>query len=164
MSWVVEIVIVPVADDPNEAWEQLEELREEEVQREYSTPPSPPLHELYSRLTARYPCIIEDPNSPWSDGPLINNFGEKIATLGISVSRMTDVLSFVVKTATEMGFTVFDGGDETIHRPQGGKPPAEWSIPKPAPQRRPWTLQKLWLLLLCLAVAGIVVLSVTWAF
>lgn len=136
MSWTIEIVTVPIADDPGEAWAQLEELREEADEREYGAPPSDELAELYRRLTARYPCIMEDPESPWADGPLINNFGEAIATIGIMTSRIAEALPFVIETATEMGFTVFDAGDERIHRPKGWKPPLAWSIPKTEP--RPW--------------------------
>jgi len=123
MSWVVEIVSVPVADEIDDAWEQLAELREEEDAREYGSAPSEPMNELYRRLTARYPCITESPESPWSDGPLINNFGDKLTTVGIIVSQIEQTLPFVVETATEMGFTVFDAGDERIYRPKnwGGR-------------------------------------------
>ena len=118
MSWVIEIVSVPVADDTDDAWDQLGELREVEDAREYGTPPSEPMNELYRRLTARYPCITENPESPWSDGPLINNFGDKLTTIGIVGSQLDETLPFVVDTATGMGFTVFDAGDERIYRPK----------------------------------------------
>lgn len=140
MSWVIEIVSVPVADDTDDAWDQLEELREVEDAREYGTPPSEPMHELYRRLSARYPCITENPDSPWSDGPLINNFGDKLTTIGIISSRIEDTLPFVVETATEMGFTVFDAGDERIHRPKNWRAPAvRRPMPEsPPPPRRWW--------------------------
>ena len=145
MSWVVEITHVPVADTLDEAWDQLDELREEESGREYGAPPSEPLRQLYERLTAKFPCILVDSDSPWSDGPLINNFGDKLATIGIVVSQMEEALPFVIDTATGMGMTVFDAGDEQIHRPKGWRPPVESvssapiasasSAPTP---RKPW--------------------------
>ena len=137
MSWTIEIVCVPVPDDPEEAWAFLEDLRDEAAEREYGAPPSPELEDLYRRLAARYPCITEDPESPWSDGPLINNFGDKIATLGFVKSGMTEALPFVIATATGMGFTVFDAGDEAIHRPKGWQPSVPWSTALPA-EARPW--------------------------
>jgi hypothetical protein len=77
------------------------------------------LRRLYDRLTLKFPCIMEDPNSPWADGPLINDFGDKLATVGVIVSRMEEALPFVIETATDMGFTVFDAGAEEIFRPKG---------------------------------------------
>ena len=69
------------------------------------------MRQLYDRLTARYQCITEDSNGPWSDGPLVNNFGQRSATLGISFSRVGEVLPFLVETATAMGFWVLDAQD-----------------------------------------------------
>jgi hypothetical protein len=83
-------------------------------------PPSAAMQELHRRLTARYPCITQDPDGPWSDGPLINNFGQHSATLGISYSRVDDVLPFVIGEATTMGFWVFDAQEEAVHLPGGG--------------------------------------------
>lgn len=137
MSWVIEITHVPVAAALEDAWHQLDELREEEDAREYGSPPSEPLRRLHDRLTERYPCIMEDSNSPWSDGPFINDFGDKLATIGIITSRIEDALPFVIETAIEMGMTVFDPGDEQIHRPKDWTAPAEWSLPASKPPK-PW--------------------------
>src|SRR5262245_35632930 len=82
-------------------------------------PPSASMEELHRRLTVRYPCITTDPDGPWSDGPLINNFGQHAATFGISYSRVDEVLPFVVEEATAMGFWVFDAQDEAVHLPGG---------------------------------------------
>jgi hypothetical protein len=84
--------------------------------------PSPEMAELHRRLTARFPCICEDENGPWSDGPLINNFGRSHAILGICFSRVEEVLPFLVETATGMGMHVFDAQDDVIHRPVGYVP------------------------------------------
>jgi hypothetical protein len=140
MSWVIEITHVPVAPVDEDAWEQLEILREEEEAHEYGAPPSKPLRRLYDRLSLRFPCILEDANSPWADGPLINNFGDQLATVGLIVSRMEDALPFVIETATDMGFTVFDAGAEEIFRPKGWQPPE--MPPAAFETRKPWW--KLW--------------------
>ena len=81
--------------------------------------PSAQMLELHRRLTAQHPCIMDDPDGPWSDGPLINNFGQRAATLGISFSRLAKVLPFLIATATKMGFWVFDAQDEAVHLPGG---------------------------------------------
>ena len=137
MSWSVEIVTVPIADDDDDAWQQLDEIREEEEDREYGSPPSDPMMNLYRRLTARYPCIMENPDSPWSDGPLVNNFGDQLTTLGIVSTRLEETLPFVVETATEMGFTVFDAADERIYRSKNWNPRPDDAHEEPS-QRQWW--------------------------
>jgi hypothetical protein len=76
--------------------------------------------ELHRRLTARFPCICDDENGPWSAGPLINGFGAQIATVGIVGSRIDEVLSFVIETATDMNLCVLDHQAAEIHRPKEG--------------------------------------------
>jgi hypothetical protein len=83
-------------------------------------PPSAVMRALHDRVTARYPCITKDPDhGPWSDGPLINNFGQQTATLGLSFSRVDEVLPFLVTTATGMGFWVLDTQEACAHLPGG---------------------------------------------
>jgi hypothetical protein len=87
-------------------------------------PPPPVFRELYFSLTARYPCICTlpddrvDQEGVWSDGPLWNDFGLRVAVLGITWSRVEEVMPFVVETANALGLTVFDWGGPTIHRPR----------------------------------------------
>lgn len=137
MSWVIEIADGDFPADTDVAWELLDELREEDEAREFGSPPSERMEALYWRLTARYPCITENPDSPWSDGPLINNFGERLAAVGFITSGMAEALPFVIETATEMGFTVFDGGDDAIHRPRGWQAPKEDILPAKH-NSKPW--------------------------
>jgi hypothetical protein len=114
MSYNIDITSEPVPDDDEEAWEMLETLRD--------LPDSSPGQHfipLYEKLTARYPCIMEpNEDSPWSDGPLINNFGQKHALLGLIYQAVDDALPFIIQTANEMGFTVFDEQQDEIHRAQ----------------------------------------------
>lgn len=135
MSWLVEIVAGPVPSQIDAAWEFLEELRDECDLHEEPSELSQEMMELYRRLTARYPCIMENSDSPWSDGPLINNFGEKLTAVGIVTSRIAEALPFLIQTATSMGFTVFDGGDEMIHRPKDWK---RSELVKLDPPSSPW--------------------------
>jgi hypothetical protein len=136
VSWTIDITYEPVAADTKRAWKQLDALREEEEAREYGTLPSGRMLELYGRLVARYPCITEDPSSPWSDGPLIYDFGDKLTTVGVVTSRIEDALPVIIETATDMGFTVFDPGDEAIHRPKGWQAPVETN--REGTSKKPW--------------------------
>lgn len=140
MSYTIDIIHVPIPDDDVDAWDFLDnDLR---VSSEDDQRPLPDdVQELYRRLTARYPCITENENGPWSDGPLIEDFGHDLTILGLSFSRVEEVLPFVIATANDLGFPVFDGQDERFHRP--GQPQgrrlselqAERQTSKP---KRPW--------------------------
>jgi hypothetical protein len=129
MSYTVDIWTQTFPADEADAWDLRDELinehREAWDPAEGFEPASPEMADLHKRLTARFPCICEDDNGPWSDGPLVNNFGQGRAILGISFSRVDEVLPFVIETATGMGLHVFDGQDEVIHRPAGYVPPPE---------------------------------------
>ena len=141
MSYNLDIIQVPIPADDLEAWHVLDtELR---VSSRNSAKPLPDsVHELYSRLTAKYPCIMENEAGPWSDGPLINNFGHSLTILGLSSSRVEEVLPFLVSTANSLGFVVFDGQDERFQRP--GKGPGrtlselQADREAPAPPRQWW--------------------------
>jgi hypothetical protein len=115
MSNNVAIVIPPIAVADTEAWAALNGLIEQ------SGPRPPVFQELHDRLTARYPCMRSVPedridDTVWSDGPLINNFLHRAAVLGISYSRVEEVLPFLVETANALGLVVFDWATETIYR------------------------------------------------
>lgn len=115
MSYNVAIVIPPVPEDDTEAWTVVNGLIEQEG-------PRPAVfQELHDRLTARYPCMCAVPDDQidgtvWSDGPLINNFLQRAAVLGISHSRVEEVLSFLVETANAMGLVLFDWATKRIYR------------------------------------------------
>lgn len=78
---------------------------------------------LHGELTARYPCICTldgdrvDDDRVWSDRPLCNDFGRRVAVLGVMYSRVEEVMPFVIETATSLGLTVFDWAGPTIYRP-----------------------------------------------
>lgn len=150
MSYTVEIVDAP----PPRSYEHALDARDEIVAAhreavaasgEMFEPPSPRMRELHDRVTARYPCITVDDSGPWSDGPLINNFGRDIATVGISYSRVGEVLPFLIRAANEMGFWVLDGQDEVLHLPDGARRPSLASLGidvSPRRERRWWHFWK----------------------
>lgn len=124
MSYGVDIILGPLPSSYEDALAIRDELADER-DAQLGTPdarfeaPSPQMRELHRRLTARFPCIVDDSDGPWSDGPLINNFGQRAATLGISFSRVEEVLPFLIATALDMGSWVLDAQDEAVHLPGG---------------------------------------------
>ena len=123
MSYTLEIWSRSFPDDDEVAWQVRKDLLAQQDEAfdpaNPFEPASPEMAELHKRLTARFPCICDDESGPWSDGPLINDFGQGTATVGIVFSRVEEVVPFVIETATGMGMHVFDGQDEVIHRPVG---------------------------------------------
>ena len=116
MSYNVAICVPPVPADDRAAWDVLDSLINEQ-----GTPP-PVFNELHDMLTTRYPCICTLPDDKvddgvWSDGPLWNDFGHRAAVLGMILSRVEEVLPFLVHTANSLVLTVFDWGGPTIYRP-----------------------------------------------
>src|SRR5580765_7231454 len=116
MSYNIAICTPPIADDDDAAWEAIDSL----INAKGDVPPV--FLELHDRLTARYPCICTLPDDQvddgvWSDGPLWNDFGHRAAVLGITWSRVEEVLPFLVRAANGLGLAVFDWGDPAIYRP-----------------------------------------------
>ena len=115
MSYNVAVVIPPIPANDTAAWAAVNGL----IDQQGSRPTV--FQELHDRLTAKYPCMCSVPDDQiddtvWSDGPLINNFGHRAAVLGLSYSRVEEVLPFLVETANALGLAVFDWATETIYR------------------------------------------------
>src|SRR5260370_382566 len=124
MSYNVAIVIPPVPADDGAAWAELDGLIEQK-----GTRPAV-FQELHDRLTTRYPCMCSVPDDQiddtvWSDGPLINNFLHRAAVLGMSYSRVEEVLPFITTTANSLDLAVFDWATKTIYRPSEPEPRAD---------------------------------------
>ncbi len=54
---------------------------------------------------------------------LINNFGHRAAILGMSYSRVDDVLPFLVKTANDLRLVIFDWATKRVYRAEPGAAP-----------------------------------------
>jgi hypothetical protein len=115
MSYNVAIIIPQVPANDAEAWTVVDGLIEQQG-------PRPAVfQELHDWLTARYPCMCTVPDDQidgmvWSDGLLINNFLHRAAVLGMSYSRVEEVLPFLVETANAMGLVVFDWATKRVYR------------------------------------------------
>ena len=120
MSYNVAICTPPLPKRDEDAWQVIDLLIDQEGE------PPPVFRQLYEKLTAKYPCIVEVPDPSvnpgvWSDGPLWNNFGLRVAVLGMVYSRVGEALPFVIETANSLGLTVFDWTGPVIYRPPGGR-------------------------------------------
>lgn len=140
MSYVVNITSLPLPDNEEEAWDCLVEI-DAANEGTFGTP-GPKMEELYRRLSKRYPCITEATESPWCDGPLLDNFGRDIATIGVIYSRATEAMLFIIEVATQLGCTVLDGQDDKIYRPVNWQPAIPSSADSEQRERRPWW--KIW--------------------
>lgn len=118
MSYTVAVVVPPIPDHDDEAWQALDALIEQQG-------PAPSVFQtLHDRLTARYPCLCSLPDDQiddgvWSDGPLWNNFGHRAAVLGMVYSRADEVSPFLIETAISLDLAVFDWTTNQVHRPSG---------------------------------------------
>ncbi|MFZ6659013.1 hypothetical protein, partial [Undibacterium sp. TJN19] len=100
----------------------------------------------HAQLVKQYPCLSsydEDDQDrddcPWSDGPLINNFGSQMAMLGIS-NHQDEVLAYVLVCAGKLNLTVMDAQEGVIYGPNDLQ--AIQFIQKQqqlAAQNRPWS-------------------------
>jgi hypothetical protein len=133
MSYTIEIIHEPVPPDNLDVLSYLDRLEESDAYGE----PTPAVLTFYQEVVAKFPCITQDPDGPWADGPLINNFRYPVTILGISFSGVGEVLTWLIPKAAEHGFTVYDPQDDVIHRPTGPS-----SVDRDAlaatPDSKPW--------------------------
>jgi hypothetical protein len=121
MSFTLDFVVANVPSDDQMAFSYLEQLRK--TYYDDPRPRSPTLIEFHNKLTAKYPCLCsyaddeDDSESPWADGPLIDNFANEMGMVAIVWSRADEVAPFVINTALELGITVFDLQEGRIYRP-----------------------------------------------
>ena len=120
MSYSVGIQLGSIPSDPTIAFEQFNALADALTIDDH---PSSTFVAIHHDLTARFPCICDLPDDEvddgvWSDGPLINNFGDQVAVIAFSYSTVETVLPFVIEVAHKHGATVFDGQTSTMYRPE----------------------------------------------
>jgi hypothetical protein len=119
MSYTVGLLVEPASPDNAVAFEQFKALVSARATHER---PHPTFVAVHRELTARFPCLCDLPDDlvddgVWSDGPLINNFGERQAVIGFVYSAVETVLPFVIQVANNHGITVFDWQTGVVHRP-----------------------------------------------
>ncbi|KZX79232.1 hypothetical protein A3715_28465 [Oleiphilus sp. HI0009] len=122
MSFTVDLLLTEVPRNNEEAWEYIQNLREEYYEDDSGAHEK--LQKLHDRLVEKYPCLSsydeDDPefeSSPWADGPMINNFASKMGMLAVVYQRVDEVFPFILENALELGIIVADGQSEKIYRP-----------------------------------------------
>lgn len=133
MSYMLTIIVPALPDEKALAWGEAHRLCSEEND---DAPKAPVLIDLYKILVSVYPCMssyrIDDPaidKCPWSDGPLINNFGSATAVLGLATSKdRYDLKSLIVSAGRALGLTVLDEQSDEIHRPHVHAPGKTYGI------------------------------------
>ena len=117
MSYTISITRNDIPRDDKQAWKFMEKLYSNDNGQH-----SKDFVDLVKKLTEKYPCICDLPDDKvddgvWSDGPLVNNAGDKITTIGVVYSKVEQVIPFVIETSNNLGFVVFDNQTGLISRP-----------------------------------------------
>lgn len=122
MSFTVDLIVPALPDGDKKAWDLINVMREKYYNDQGEK--AEVFLRLHAALTERYPCLCsyadDDPemdNSPWADGPMLNNFCSEMGMLAIVFSRVDEVLPFILEKCSELGITVADGQSGKIHRP-----------------------------------------------
>jgi hypothetical protein len=120
MSFIVQIIDAALPGDAT----LRQRLIDQYVAQHHSenAGPGAALAQLYQQLVAQYPCLstFKENDSDacvWADGPLIANFGKKIAVLDIAQNE-EQVLAFILKLAGELNLKVVDVQEELVYYPK----------------------------------------------
>jgi hypothetical protein len=119
MSYNVTISRNIISPYDDQAWVDLDKLYEKENS---ATEQGQDFLDLIEKLKEKFPCISDLPDDKidegvWSDGPLSGNAGKDLTTLGVVYSQVDNAIPFLIKTANECGFVVFDPQTGIISRP-----------------------------------------------
>ncbi|WP_426212645.1 hypothetical protein [Massilia sp. TWP1-3-3] len=133
MSYIVTVVVPPVPADLSDPWQFPERLR---AAGGDEGPVAPVLRTLHDTITSVYPCLSSYADSddgiddcPWADGPLIDNFGTQMGTIGLTGGdKLKRVASFVRSCASTLGLTVFDEQEGKIGKPMLPSPRATYYV------------------------------------
>ncbi len=120
MSFIVQIIDAALPGDAT----QRQRLIDQYVAQHHSenAGPGAALAQLYQQLVAQYPCLStfrenDSDACVWADGPLIANFGQKIAVLDIAQNE-EQVLAFILKLAGDLNLKVVDVQEELVYYPK----------------------------------------------
>ena len=120
MSYNVTISRNNISSKDEKAWIELDNLLERE---DLTSKQGQDFLNLIEKLKSKFPCICDLADDKvddgvWSDGPLSNNAGKDLTTLGVVFSQVETVIPFLINTANENGFIVFDPQTGIISRPK----------------------------------------------
>ncbi|MFZ6659150.1 hypothetical protein [Undibacterium sp. TJN19] len=144
MSYTIEIFANPLPQERQQALAEAAHIKEDYLQESGKIHPS--LRKLHAQLVKQYPCLSsydeddqDQEDCPWSDGPLINNFGSQMAMLGIS-NHQDEVLAFIILCSGKLGLTVIDPQEGVVYQPNDMQAIAYIQKQQQlAAQKRPWS-------------------------
>jgi hypothetical protein len=148
MSYTITITRRTIPANDREAWIYLDKLHEQEPGTQAED-----FLQLLDVFKQQFPCICDLPEKHsdkgvWGDGPLSDNAGENLTTLGIVYTAVDHVLPIITQIAMEYGFAVFDPQTGEIFALDPDMPlPANPSIPNVQPIK-PLVKKSLWTRLL----------------
>ncbi|MDP1977204.1 hypothetical protein [Undibacterium sp.] len=121
MSYLIEIYAAALSDDNQQALAQAEQIKH--VYSEEQGKIDPNLRKLYAQLVKVYPCQSSyseydegREDCPWSDSPLINNFGAQMAMLDMD-SQHEEVLAHILVCAGKLQLSVIDPQEGVLYHP-----------------------------------------------
>lgn len=153
MSYIVQIWEQPQGSALPASIHEAAQLVGELLQRKSGS--NPLFGTLARTLMQRYPSIdsmpVEDgedepriEDCAWIDQPIYGYSDDAVFNLGISSSKLTDVLPYVVEVATQLGLCVLDGqagaaylpGGRVLSGPQAATPPQDEGDDEELPRTR----------------------------
>jgi hypothetical protein len=117
--------------------EAMAALEAMETAYEGEQPPTASIRAFVDALLARWPDISDEQGeqSPWSDGPMVNNAAGSVIHFGVVYSRLDEAEPFVVETARHHGLVLVDQEEGRVLVP-GGIPPRNDELATSQPKRR----------------------------
>ena len=103
-----------VGESPPDVASAIERFQEHMIRLEGEPePPHPAILAYIEELTSRYPDLTELPDedvdeSPWADGPLVNNATGPFYYFSMTYSGAEKALEFVAEAAARRGLVCFD--------------------------------------------------------
>lgn len=123
MSFIVQIIDAALPSDATQRQALIDKLVEESDAND--TEPGQALGQLYQQLVVKYPCLStlkEDAidECVWGDGPLLGNFGQRIAAVNIYQNE-EQVFAYILKLAEELNLKVVDTQSDMVYYPKSAE-------------------------------------------
>ena len=123
MSFIVQIIDVALPSDATQRQALIDKLVEESDTND--TEPGLALGQLYQQLVVKYPCLStlkEDAidECVWGDGPLLGNFGQRIAAVNIYQNE-EQVFAYILTLAEELNLKVVDTQSDMVYYPKSAE-------------------------------------------
>ncbi|WMW80890.1 hypothetical protein RF679_01085 [Undibacterium cyanobacteriorum] len=120
MSFIVQIIDAALPGDATQRQRLIDRLVSEH--QVSNAEPGAALAKLYQQLVANFPCLSSIKENAadecvWADGPLITNFGQRLAVLDIAQNQ-EQVLAHILKLAGELNLKVVDVQANALYYPK----------------------------------------------